>query len=53
MSGNIFFVCVHLSSKAEKNKKELEELNEGIRILMEAFPNHEFIIGGDTNVFVK
>ena len=53
MSGNVFFVCVHLSSKAEKNKKELEELKEGIRILMEAFPNHEFIIGGDTNTFVK
>ena len=50
---HVFFNVQHMNAKAEKNKKELEELKEGIRILMEAFPNHEFVIGGDTNVFVK
>ena len=50
---DIIFICVHLSSKAEKNKKELDELKEVIKILRSRFPGSELIIGGDTNVFVK
>ena len=40
---------IHLSSKAEKNPQQMQELKELIKILQEKIPDRKVIFVGDLN----
>ena len=46
-------INAHLSSKAERNKEQIEELKAGILELKEKVPDHEIIVAGDLNSYLK
>lgn len=44
---------VHLSSKAEKNKPQIEQIEKGLLYLKSKFPSYSIILGGDLNSYLK
>ena len=48
----IIFINAHLSSKADPNGKQIEELKEGLRELKEKMPKYEIVVAGDLNSFL-
>lgn len=50
---NFIFACVHLSSNAEKNKVQIENLKNDLLRLKEYLPKYQIIVGGDLNSFLQ
>jgi hypothetical protein len=49
---NFIFACVHLSSSADKNKGQIENLKSDLLRLKEYLPKYEIVVGGDLNSFL-
>lgn len=50
---NFIFACVHLSSSADKNKVQIENLKSDLLRLKEYLPKYQIIVGGDLNSFLQ
>ncbi|CAM6005157.1 unnamed protein product [Sphagnum balticum] len=50
---NYILLSGHLSSKAEKNKPQIEQLKRSLLDLRNACPDYEIILGGDINSFLQ
>jgi len=49
---NFIIINAHLSSKTEKNRKQLEIMKKSLLNLKKKYNNYHFIIGGDINSFM-
>ena len=49
---NYVIINAHLSSKADKNKKQVEVMKQSLLGLKKKYCNYHFIVGGDINSFM-
>lgn len=49
---NYILISSHLSSKAEKNKLQIEKLKVGLTDLKKHLPEYDIILGGDLNSYL-
>ena len=47
------FINAHLSSKAEPNRKQIQELKDGITALKHKLPDYDIVVAGDLNSYLE
>jgi hypothetical protein len=47
------FINAHLTSKADRNKIQIDQLKEGVMELKRKLPSYEIIVGGDINSYLE
>ena len=52
VADSFIIINAHLSSKTEKNKKQLEFVKKHLVQLKHKYPNYHFIVGGDINSYL-
>ena len=55
VANKIIFCSVHLTSNEEKNKDQVKQLKEAIKVLIDEYKttNYNFVVAGDINSFIK
>lgn len=52
MVDKYILICVHLSSKEDKNKIQRTQMNAYLNKLKKMYPAYEIILGADANSFL-
>lgn len=53
LADHYLLICAHLTSKAEKNRPQIEQLKKGLIELKTVLPEYEIILGGDLNSYLS